>query len=323
MQYTQLSRRSAGGKIDWEKQYLTFIPVEDAIFSWTERAVSGHLEYSVNGGQTWITIANGESTPTITAGSKVVWKGDLVPRLQSSTDVGGIGTFNATVNYKAYGNIMSLLFYDNYYGSQLSSSLKCTFVSLFENDSHILKAPLLPATRMYSYSYNRMFRNCSNLVTAPDLPATTLSDSCYSRMFINCSALTKAPELPATELQNYCYSTMFKGCTSLIYAPELPATKLRVQCYENMFHGCTSLIYAPVLRAAQLPNYSYLRMFQGCTSLSYIKCLATSISAADCTLNWLSDVASTGTFVKAAGMTGWPTGSSGIPSGWTVVDDNS
>lgn len=323
MQYTQLSRRSASDKIDWEKQYLTFIPIEDAVFSWAERAVSGHLEYSINGGQTWVTIADGESTPTITTGSKIMWRGNLVPQLYSSTNVGGIGTFSATGNYKAHGNIMSLLFYDNYYGSKLNSSLRCTFISLFENDSHILEAPILPATVLYSRSYHKMFYNCSNLVTAPDLPATTLSDSCYVSMFTMCSALTKAPELPATDLQNYCYSYMFQGCTSLIYAPELPATEgLRVQCYENMFRGCTSLVVAPILRAAKINTYSYLNMFKGCTSLSYIKCLATDISAKDCTSHWLSDVASTGTFVKAASMEDWTTGASGIPSGWTVVDDN-
>ena len=151
MQYTQISRRSAGGKIDWEKQYLTFIPVEDAIFSWTESAVSGHLEYSVNGGQTWMTIANGESTPTITAGSKVIWRGDLIP---STTTTGGIGTFSASANYNAYGNIMSLLFYDNYYGSQLNAdNYERVFINLFVNDTHIITAPELPATTLAPYCY--------------------------------------------------------------------------------------------------------------------------------------------------------------------------
>lgn len=295
MQYTQLSRRSANSKIDWEKQYLTFIPVEDAIFTWAKRATSGHLEYSLNGGQTWVTIANGESTPTITVGNKVIWRGNLVQQLSSSTDLGGIGTFSATGNYKAYGNIMSLLFYDNYYGSKLSSS-RCEFISLFENDSHILKAPLLPATKINSMSYFKMFFNCSNLVTAPDLPATILSYKGYSMMFANCSALTKAPELPGTKLQ--------------------------VQCYESMFNGCISLVVAPILRAAKLNSHSYINMFKGCTSLSYIKCLATDISASNCTFDWLLDVAFKGTFVKAVGMEDWPTGASGIPSGWTIVDDN-
>lgn len=53
--------------------------------------------------------------------------------------------------------------------------------------------------------------------------------------------------------------------------------------------------------------------------LNYIKCLATDISASNYTNSWVADVSSTGTFVKATGVT-WPTGASGIPSGWTVQD---
>jgi hypothetical protein len=48
--------------------------------------------------------------------------------------------------------------------------------------------------------------------------------------------------------------------------------------------------------------------------------LATDISAIDCLYNWVSNVASTGTFVKHPNMTTLPTGTNGIPSGWTVVN---
>ena len=51
--------------------------------------------------------------------------------------------------------------------------------------------------------------------------------------------------------------------------------------------------------------------------------LATNISATGCLSNWVNGVASTGTFVKNPSMTSLPTGTSGIPSGWTVVDDAS
>ena len=61
-------------------------------------------------------------------------------------------------------------------------------------------------------------------------------------------------------------------------------------------------------------------MFNGCGNLNYIKCLATNISASNCTAYWVSDVASTGTFVKATNMTGWTTGANGIPTNWTVED---
>ena len=59
-------------------------------------------------------------------------------------------------------------------------------------------------------------------------------------------------------------------------------------------------------------------MFNGCTKLNYIKCLAIDISASYCTNTWVDGVASNGTFVKASSMTSWKTGTSGIPSGWTV-----
>jgi len=58
-------------------------------------------------------------------------------------------------------------------------------------------------------------------------------------------------------------------------------------------------------------------MFLSCSNLNYIKCLATNISASNCLYNWVSGVASTGTFVKAADVN-WSSGKSGIPSGWTI-----
>lgn len=63
-------------------------------------------------------------------------------------------------------------------------------------------------------------------------------------------------------------------------------------------------------------------MFYMCTSLNRIKCLATNVSSAGNAISsWLYNVASTGTFIKASSETGWPTGTSGIPSGWTVNNE--
>ena len=137
-----------------------------------------------------------------------------------------------------------------------------------------------------------MFQGCSSLTTAPELPATTLATMCYFSMFYNCTGLTTAPELPAITLSSECYRFMFYGCSSLTTAPELPATTLTTYCY----------------------NY----MFGNCSNLNYIKMLATDISASDCLYYWVSNVSSTGTFVKNANMTSLPTGVSGIPEGWTV-----
>ena len=144
------------------------------------------------------------------------------------------------------------------------------------------------------YSFSTFFVNKSKLKSAGDLilPATTLKQTCYYSMFNGCTSLTTAPALPATTLANGCYDTMFMGCTSLTTAPTLPATTLAKACYQNMFNGCTNL--------------------------NYIKCLATDISATNCTTNWVQNVAATGTFVKDPNMSSWTTGNNGIPEGWTV-----
>ncbi len=123
------------------------------------------------------------------------------------------------------------------------------------------------------------------------LPATTLTESCYESMFYECGELERAPALPATTLASQCYTGMFMACYKLQNAPELPAKELKEECYYSMFMACTSL--------------------------NYIKCLAESGITTDNTSNWTKNVASDGTFVKANGVD-WPTGNSGIPSGWTA-----
>jgi len=83
------------------------------------------------------------------------------------------------------------------------------------------------------------------------------------------------------------------------------------------------LTTAPMLPATDLVSNCYYDMFNGCNSLIAITCLARNISAFQCTNNWVYKIASSGTFTRAAIMDegqSWPTGASGIPSGWSVVN---
>ncbi len=194
------------------------------------------------------------------------------------------------------------------------------YANMFNGCSGLTVAPSLPVTDLEYRCYYGMFQECSSLVTAPSLPATTLAEQCYYTMFLNCTSLTTAPELPATTLAPSCYWGMFGGCSALETAPELPATTLAGSCYYNMFERCTSLTTAPILSAPTLEFSCYAAMFAGCSNLSYVKCLATDISASECTLSWMNSVSSTGLFVKAANSQ-WPTGINGIPEGWTVMND--
>jgi hypothetical protein len=210
-------------------------------------------------------------------------------------DSTGIGYIDGEGRFNLHGNCMSLLYGDN--AADYTSVPNYAFYLLFGGSNVVnVSKTFLPATTLGQNCYNRMFSDCSYLIVAPELPATTLANNCYYMMFLNCPSLTTVPsELPALTLANYCYRYMFSGCSSLVNAPELPALTLVPYCYYGMFTNCSKL--------------------------NYIKMLATDISASNCLGYWLNGVASSGTFVKNPAMKSLPTGTGGVPSGWTVVND--
>ena len=239
------------------KNYLSFVAQASGTFQF-----SSAVDYSIDNGITWSTLASNTASPTVAAGSKIMWKATLTPTSS------GIGTFSSTVNFIVQGNVMSLLYGDNFSG-QLDLTGK-------------------------DYAFKDLFTGCTGITNAYklSLPATTLSEGCYKNMFKNCTGMVIAPILLAVTLEDSCYSNMFYGCTSLVEAPELFAATLTDNCYEYMFYGCSSL--------------------------TDIKCLATDITATDCTTNWVNGVASSGTFVKYSTMSSWTAGNDGIPTNWTV-----
>ena len=149
-------------------------------------------------------------------------------------------------------------------------------------------------------------------------------DYAFYQLFSKCTKLTSIDDLllPATTLASDCYTRMFYGCTGLTSIPSdlLPATTLKDSCYRNMFYGCSNITTAPNLKATTLTNYCYYYMFNGCTKLSSIRMLATDISATNCLYYWVKNVALSGTFYKKSGIT-MSTGISGVPSGWTIVNE--
>jgi len=259
---------------DYSQDYLTFDIVSAGTITWRASAleIGRYIDYSLDNGETWTTILSYVQWPTINVnvGDKLLVRGTNKEYCINSSKY---SYFGGTAYYNLKGNIMSLIYGENYKTSDIlpSDFNSYTFSYLF-NNSRVINAEhlILPATTLRSYCYSEMFSGCTSLTTAPELPATTLASYCYYRMFAGCTSLTTAPELPATTLAQYCYSNMFVGCTSLTTAPELPATTLADRCYQNMFNGCTSLTTAPELPATTLANYCYLNMFNGCTSLATV-----------------------------------------------------
>lgn len=306
----------------YEEQYLTFEALEDGTFNFLPFN-NNEIYYSTDG-KNW---TKGNSV-NVSVGDKVMWKGEMTPLPQDHS--GGIGTFGSgedanpsvtTISYKAYGNVMSLLYGDNFIGkTELVGTwtFNCLFRKTKITESHNI---IIPVTTLTSHCYWKMFKQCSEMVSMPNLVATTLSDRCYAQMFAQCSSLTdNIPSvLPVMGLSDECYSYMFMDCTSLVVAPKLPATTLAYACYPGMFWGCSNLEVAPELPATTLTAVCYYHMFDGCRKLNFIKCLATNKSASNCCAAWVKNVAARGTFIKADNVT-WGVGQSGRPSGWNVYD---
>ena len=175
---------------DYSQNYLTFVAKESGTFTFTPQE-SNTISYSTDGGETW---TEGNSV-SVNSGDKVLWKGTMTP--QSSY---GIGKFSSTANFDAQGNVMSLLFGDNYNGQTSLTGKNYAFYQLFYQNTKVI--------------------NIENL----SLPATTLANHCYNSMFYGCTSFEIAPELPAMTLAFYCYNTMFCGCTNLRYIKSMFTT---------------------------------------------------------------------------------------------------
>lgn len=255
-----------------------------------------NIGYSVNDGE--ITWVNSSPAVYLNAGDKISFYGNN-ERYANSLGTGDYSTIVTNAECYVYGNVMSLISSDGF--SNLRELTKSyTFTYLFLDNTKIKSHPekriVLPATKLTEDCYKGMFKGCRALTTPPKLPAMELAVACYSEMFSYCSGLTSAPELPATTLKNDCYNSMFYYCRNLTKSPKLPAPKLADRCYYQLFADCGE-------------------------EFKEVTCLATDISASNCTAYWLRGVSSTGTFYKATNA--WSVGVNGIPSGWTSIYDDS
>ena len=281
---------------------------------------SGSFQTSRDGGNTWENYTTGTAI-TLNTGDEVSFraKSDRT----SPQDSQNYFYFYMKGKIEAWHNVMSMYRTSDF--ATYESVGEWAFNDMFKDCKSLVKAPALPATTLSVSCYWGMFTGCTSLTEAPELPATTLADYCYASLFYGCTSLTKAPALSATTLASYCYASMFRGCTSLAKAPALSATTLASYCYRNMFNGCTSLTKAPALSATTLADYCYQYMFWGCTSLNEVRCkIPSSYSSSQISSSyakdWLSNVSPTGTFYTNTDAN-WPTGSSGIPEGWTRVNE--
>lgn len=307
-------------------KYLTFTALESGTFTLTMYSTVGigyytYAAYSLDEGKTWTSVNNANSTnvtlttPTVSAGDTVMWKGKgtrSIGSVNTNADNGVI--FSSTCRFNAKGYLASICkenpenetvarmrAYSNFFNRcttlvdaselilpEFTSNGTAVFYGLFYGCSSLTAAPTLSSTTLSSQCYGYMFYGCSSLETLPSLPATTLANQCYEHMFRGCTSITAAPSnyLPAITATTSCYTNMFYGCTALVTAPSLPATTFSGSgCYTNMFYGCISLTTPPsILPAETLLANCYSYMFQGCTSLQTAPVLPALVLVNNCYL---------------------------------------
>lgn len=171
---------------DYSKQYLTIIAMEPGYFTFSGGS-SGvtSINYSLDNGQTWVTLNKEVQSPLIQTGKTILLKGDFYNKTINTT---GPGHLLFSGRFSVFGNIMSLAYGDNFINN---TTLKgYIFAELFSGSS-IMNALnlILPSMTLANWCYAAMFHTCKLLETAPVLPAPTLSTRCYNQMFENCKSL--------------------------------------------------------------------------------------------------------------------------------------
>lgn len=304
---TLIWQKSGGGdqqEHDYSLDYFTIESLQDnnaiKMQKQGNSASTPTLSYSLDNGETWsiITISSTTTFATINTGDTIIFKGNNT-KLANAWD--NYNYFNATKQFKVYGNVMSLLNGDDFKeNSEFNSSSTLNFAGLLRT-TYIVDASnlILPALTLYTSSYNGMFRGATNLVYGPKL-------------------------LPALDVPHDGYSSMFEGCTSLVEAPEILATTVsgegalnRMFCMNRNSKVTAAMTKGPVLRITNTNSYNntYQQLFCGNGNLVEVTVLIEGTNRSF--TNWLNNVSSTGVIKTLSGTT-FTSGVSGLPSGWTT-----
>ena len=324
-----------GWVADYSKSYLTIESLVDnntIRFSCNSMYADINVKSSTDDGNTWSTIhaglGEGTTICTLNKGKKVIFKGNITSTLGKSCKFSGSG------NFKIYGNILSLIYEDDFVNKTSIGSDR-TFISLFSTTNVVDAENLvLPVASLSKDCYNSMFKSCTKLVKGPSLESVSSigEDACYG-MFDGCKSLATPIKITVDTLSKQCMACMFRDCTSLKSAiVNIGNITVNQSCLQQMFSGCTSLEDVEINYNGSLPTAGssdtdtiLYRCFYNCTSLKRIKAMFTSLGTNGSrvqTMEWVSGIPATGTFIKNVNATWDKTGVSGVPTGWTVETAN-
>lgn len=182
---------------DWANEPFTVIAKDDGWIGWNQTTgLSPAIEfsYSINGGE-WTTLSTtGDATFEVSNGDEVKFKAYNERYFGNS--------FWSNIDYEAKGNIMSLIYGDDFaqYQYEFPYNTSYNFANFFYESGFVLQDVsdlYLPATGLTDYCYDNMFID-TNIEKSPVIgtqlgfgETTTLASGCCSNMFKNCSNLNE------------------------------------------------------------------------------------------------------------------------------------
>jgi hypothetical protein len=183
---------------DYSKEYLTTKALGTGTISFniwyamgTEYITS--ISYSTDNGNTWTTITNEDDKENnlsidvnVNDGDIIMWKGNANQLgFYSDDDSDYEGSFfSSTCEFDVSGNVMSMLYGDNFIDKadymNTNGIFSCLFYDYYDEHTCMVKSSkdlILPATTLATYCYSGMFYGCCNLNYIKAMFTTTPSVS--------------------------------------------------------------------------------------------------------------------------------------------------
>ena len=239
----------AGAYPKEQPNYLCFTALESGSFTLNIGSLIStsdlpSVNYSLDGGETWINVANQDdvsvnvTTPTINAGDSVLWKANGVVCINSSANK--YSRFSSTGNFKVSGSLNTLLFGDM---ARKNVSGDYAFFGLFYGCTKLIYADelILPTKLDFTHCFYRLFRNCSNLLTSPNLFEIDASPrNTFHEMFYSCSKLISEILINSTKPGIQSCQTMLYDCRQLNYIKMLATDISANNCLLNWVQGVSA-----------------------------------------------------------------------------------
>lgn len=195
---------STSPEIDYSQEYLTLTSWEDNNdIMYSMYQVNKDVKWSIDK-TNWYSLARTTSSTIITL--TTINKGESVYIKGNNTSLGGNDhgynvTFEASKKFEVSGNIMSILYDDNFL-EQTTVSSGYTFINLFYSATNLLTARnlVLPCTTYARWIYQNFMAKCTSLYYAPkELPQQTSQDrNTLVWMFNECYNLQETPVIRLT-----------------------------------------------------------------------------------------------------------------------------